>query len=85
MSLATGGELEIRLNDEVRNLLIRELQSLSEKNNEHFHLSAWGDAEVRLSGNAYRPNDKIIGAAKILFRTDEWDRQYYPHVLDGKN
>jgi len=70
--------------DEGRNLLIRELQSLNEKN-DHFHLAAWHDAEVRLGRNAYRPSDKIIGAATILFRTDEWDRQYYPHVLDDKN
>ena len=84
INLATGGELEIWLNGEGRALLIRELQSLNEKS-EHFHLSAWGDAEVRLGRNAYRPSDKIIGLAKILFRTDEWDRQYYPNVLDDKN
>jgi len=84
MSVTTGGGFEIHLNDEGRNLLIRELQSLNEKN-DHFHLAAWHDAEVRLGRNAYSPSDKIIGAAKILFRTDEWDRQYYPQVLDDKN
>jgi hypothetical protein len=42
-------------------------------------------ATLKLSSNAYRPSDKIIGAAKILFRTEEWDRQYYPQVLDDGN
>jgi hypothetical protein len=82
MNLTANGEFEMYLNDEGRNVLIRELQSLNERA-EHFHLGAWGDAEIKLSRNAYRPTDKIIGAAKILFRTDEWDRQYYPHVLNG--
>jgi hypothetical protein len=83
MSLTVGGELEIHLNDEGRSLLIQKLQTLSERN-DHFHLAAWYDAEVGLGKTTYRPNDKIVDAAKILLRTDEWDRQHYPHVLDGK-
>ena len=43
------------------------------------------DAEVKFSKSAYRASDKIIGAAKILFRTDEWDRRHYPHVLNDRN
>jgi hypothetical protein len=84
MSLTAGGEFEIYLNDEGRNLLIQKLQSLGEKN-DHFHMAAWYDAAVELRKTAYRPSDKIIDSAKILFRTDEWDRQYYPHVLDDEN
>jgi hypothetical protein len=48
-------------------------------------LGTWDGVEISLSEKAYRPDDKIIDAAKILFRTDEWDRQYYPHVLDDEN
>ncbi len=84
MSLKPEGEFEIYLNEEGRDLLIRKLQSLSERN-DHFHLAAWYPAEVELGQIAYRPSDKIIDAAKILFRTDEWDRRHYPHVLDDKN
>jgi hypothetical protein len=84
MSLTAGDEFEIHLNDEGRSLLIQKLQSLSEKN-DHFHLAAWYDAELGLGKIAHRPSDKIVGSAKILFRTDEWDQQYYPHVLDDKN
>ncbi len=82
INLTSNGELEIWVNDEGRNLLIRELQALSEKS-EHFHLGAWPGAEVELEARAYRSTDKLVTSGKVLFRTDEWDRANYPHVLEG--
>jgi hypothetical protein len=75
--------LEIWLNEEGRNLLIHELQALNE-NDDHFHLMP-GDvpSDVELSMRAYRPTDSVIGYAKVLFRPDEWDRRYFPHVMTG--
>jgi hypothetical protein len=84
MSVTAGGEFEIYLNDEGRSLLIQKLQSLGERN-DHFHLAAWYAAEVELGKTAHRPGDKIIDAAKILFRTDESDRRHFPHVFDEKS
>jgi hypothetical protein len=37
LNLTTGGELEISLNEQGRDLLVQELQALSELS-EHFHL-----------------------------------------------
>ena len=82
LSLAAGGELEIWISEEGRDLLVRKLQALSETS-EHFHLGAFDGAEVKTCANAYHPTDEIIHSAKVLFRTDEWDRRYYPHVLDS--
>jgi hypothetical protein len=38
--------------------------------------------EVAVSIRPYRPTDKLLQRAKVLFRTDEWDREYFPHVLE---
>jgi hypothetical protein len=81
MNLTAGGELEIWVNKGGRDLLVRELQKLNESN-EHFHLSP--DGEVATSTTAYSPTDKIIWSGKVLFRTDEWDKQYFPHVIAGE-
>lgn len=81
MSLTSGGELEIWLNEEGRDLLVRELQALNE-NSEHFHLAPLEYGEIKLSTRAYHPTDTVITSGKVLFRTDEWDRRYFPHVLD---
>jgi hypothetical protein len=78
MNLAASGELEIWLNEAGRDLLVKELQALNEKN-EHFHLDP--SREVEVSTKAYRPTDNVIAYGKVLFRTDEWDRHYYPHVM----
>ena len=80
MNLAPDRELEIWLNEEGRDLLIRELQALNEKS-EHFHLAPSDFDEVEVSTRAYRPTDTVIEHGKVLFRTDEWDRRYYPHVV----
>ena len=78
INLTAGGELKIWLNPAGRDLLVRELQALSETN-EHFHLAP---SEVQLSSQAYRPTDTVFEYGKVLCRPDEWDRLYFPHVID---
>jgi hypothetical protein len=82
INLASNGELEIWLNPEGRDPFVKELQALS-KRNEHFHMGTEDEyfEEIELSKLPYNPNDKILTWAKVLFRTDEWDRQYFPHVF----
>jgi len=81
ISLRPDGELEIFVNPEGRDLLVEALQSLNE-GNEHFHIGPEGSYfEVEVSSRPYRPDDKIVGYAKVNFRTDEWDRQHCPHVF----
>jgi hypothetical protein len=83
LSLREDGELEIWINREGRDLLVRELSALSEQN-DHFHLMPhewWNGAEVDVSLRPYRASDKIISSGKVLFRTDDWDRTYFPQVM----
>ena len=77
-----AGELEISLNESGRDLLVRELAQLSERN-DHFHLGPeeYG-IEVPVRTKAYRDGDEIIDWAKVLFRPDHWDAEHFPHVLD---
>lgn len=78
--MTAEGELELWINPEGRDTLIKELQGLNERN-DHFHFGAYEGAEVQLKANPYRPTDTIIHSAKVLFRTDDWDQTYFPHVL----
>jgi hypothetical protein len=80
LNLTPDGELQIWLNEEGRELLVRELLALNHTS-EHFHLGTYECAEVRLCSKPYRSNDEIIHAAKVCFRLDEWDLQYFPHVM----
>jgi hypothetical protein len=85
ISLRPNGELEIALNPEGRDLLVHELQSLN-TGNEHFHLGPDEFCyDIQVSTRPYNPDDRIVEEAKVLFRTDEWDRQYFPHVLDPES
>ena len=62
-------------------LLIHELQHLSERS-DHFHLapeSMHGD--VPLQTAPYRDGDKVIAWAKVMLRTAAWDATYFPHVI----
>jgi hypothetical protein len=81
VNLTANGEFEIWINEKGRDLLVQELQGLNEQN-DHFHLGPAEIGEVEVSARSYRPDDKIIEYGKVLFRTDEWDKQYFPHVLD---
>jgi hypothetical protein len=81
ISTNNEGELEIWLNEAGRDLLVRELQGLSEQS-DHFHLGPESDdGEVPLQTTPYRDGDDIIEWAKVMLRTDEWDAAYFPHVL----
>jgi hypothetical protein len=84
LNRSKDGELEIWLNEAGRDLLVRELQHLSERN-DHFHFMPEGqDGEVPVRNRPYRQEDEIIEWGKVLFRTDDWDAQYYPQVLDAE-
>ena len=74
-------ELEIWLNPAGRDLLVRELQRLSE-GSDHFHFGSSDlDGEVPVQSTAYRENDKVIEWGKVMFRPDEWDAEHFSHVL----
>lgn len=81
MNTTPGGELEIWLNKEGRDLLVRELTGLSETS-DHFHLGTFEGAEIAIGARAYRPTDTILHVGKVLFRPDEWDRTHFPHVME---
>ncbi len=81
IDLNAGGELEIWLNEQGRDLLVQKLQKLSEKN-DHFHLAPRAMGEIEVCSRPYRPDDKVLEWGKVLFRTDGWDKQYFPHVLE---
>jgi hypothetical protein len=80
VNMNKAGELEIWLNEEGRDLLVRELQQLSQKN-DHFHIMPEPMGDVGVSGRAYRDDDTLIEWGKAMFRPDEWDAIYFPHVL----
>ncbi len=86
VSVEPDGSFDIWLNEAGRDLLIKELQGLSERS-DHFHLdhaddpAMQQDVEVPLAAIAYEPADRVLLNGKVLFRPDHWDRQYYPHVL----
>lgn len=83
IEMTANGELEIYLNEAGRNLLVDELKHLSEKS-DHFHLGFAGMSEVEISSRPYGADTQIVETGKVLFRTDAWDKQYFPHVLDSE-
>jgi hypothetical protein len=86
VSVEPDGSFDIWLNEAGRDLLIKELQGLSERS-DHFHLDHVDDPELRdqvevpLAAIAYDPADRVLLNGKVLFRPDHWDQEYYPHVL----
>jgi hypothetical protein len=77
------GELEIWLNESGRDLLVRELQQLSEAN-DHVHLMPEEQdfsGAIGVRNIAYQDGDEVLEWGKILFRPDKWDAEYFPHVL----
>lgn len=82
---ADGDEMvEVFLNKEGLERLILDLQALN-KENDHFHLFGPGWAGDDLRDRPYRTGDRIIQHLKVLYRPDDWDREYFPHVLDTEN
>jgi len=83
INTSAEGELEISLNEAGRDLLMRELQHLSESS-DHFHFGPEDfGSEVPVRNRPYRKGDKIIEYGKVMFRPDKWDAEYFPHVLDA--
>ncbi len=80
MDVDPDGELRIYVNPEGREWLVKELQRLSAEN-DHFHLFSpeWGGDD--LNNVPYDDKDRIVHGAKVLLRLDEWDQQYFPHVM----
>lgn len=79
--LTSEGMLEMYFNEEGRKQFIKELSELNEQN-EHFHFApASIDSELAVSSVPYRPEDKVLDYGKVLFRTDAWDKQHFPHVM----
>jgi hypothetical protein len=84
ISQTKDGDLQVWLNPAGRDLLVRKLQGLSETN-DHIHLTPAGlDGDVEVQSRAYHEDDQVIQWAKFLFRPDEWDTRYFPHVMDSK-
>jgi hypothetical protein len=79
-NVTTDGEFELWLNEQGRDLLMHELQNLSEES-DHFHFGTWEGAEVQVQATPYRPTDTVLEYGKIYFRTDAWDEKYFPHVI----
>ncbi len=81
-----AAEVFVYLNESGRDIFIEELSDLSHKN-DHFHLGApeWtGLEEDPLSMIAYGQGATVAGHLKVLFRPDEWDKEYYPHLMKRK-
>lgn len=86
--LTGDGTLEILLNEAGRDLLMNQLRKL-DRQWDHFHLDHYShpdiaDAtDIALSGKPYRQDDSVLKNAKILLRSDDWDREYFPHVFEN--
>lgn len=89
VSVQSDGSFDIRVNETGRDLLVKELQHLSERW-DHFHLDHYDEPEMAdtteapLSAIAYRPDDQVLLNGKVSFRPDHWDLEYFPHVMAAK-
>jgi len=75
-------EVRFYMNPGGRDLLVKKLARLNDRD-EHLHLQdeEW-TIEVPLQMKAYVPErESVIAAVKMMLRLEEWDRQYFPHVL----
>ena len=83
MNLTSDGVLELWLNEEgTRSPCPR----TSSARYAQRAFSTWlmgrrGSRLLQLSTRAYRPTDTVLEAGKVMLRTDEWDRTYFPHVM----
>ncbi|MEQ1493512.1 MAG: hypothetical protein ABL932_23500 [Terricaulis sp.] len=80
------GTFEILLNEAGRDLMVKELQRL-DRSWDHFHLDYYVDPDIAdgtdvvLSSIPYRDDDTVLENGKVLLRPDDWDQQYFPHVV----
>jgi hypothetical protein len=61
--------------------VINKLRRLTETN-DHFHIGPKNIGELEVSDRPYQPADKLLMYGKVLFRTDDRDAEFFPHVLD---
>ena len=86
VSVQPDGTFDIYVNEAGRDLLVRELQGLN-RSREHFHLDHYDEPEIAdatdvpLAAIPYRATDRVLLYGKVLFRPDDWDVKYYPHVM----
>ncbi|MEQ1617457.1 MAG: hypothetical protein ABL883_03810 [Terricaulis sp.] len=76
-------EIYLYLNAEGRDQLVSELQHLDERS-DHFHMHPEDEPnpEVPMRAIAYLPSEETVPYhVKVMSRPDEWDRQYFPHVM----
>lgn len=84
--VGADGTFEILLNEAGRDLMVKELQGLN-RDWDHFHLDHFADpdnadlTDVALSPIPYRDDDRVLENGKVMLRPDDWDRQYFPHVM----
>jgi hypothetical protein len=73
-------EVRIYANEAGVQALIRELSALS-RTNDHFHMMSpnWGGDELRAV--VYEPDELAIDHLKVIIRQDDWDREFFRHVL----
>jgi hypothetical protein len=77
------GILQIFLNESCRDELIDALKSL-DKQNDHLHFAPeeFGMDVIQTSTIPYNKTDEVFEWAKLCLRPDEWDKKYFPHVLE---
>lgn len=85
VSIRRDGAFEIWLNEAGRDRLVKELLGL-DRENDHLHLDYFAEpvnapTDVVLSVVPYRDDDKCLEFGKVMFRPDDWDREYFPHVI----
>ena len=73
--------MPLYLNEEGRDELVRQLQRLS-RTSDHVHLGPTYLGELELRRVPYEAGETVLQWGKILLRPDDWDAEYYPHVLD---
>jgi hypothetical protein len=72
---------QLWMNPEGRNLLVKELLSLS-ATSDHVHVEpAYMDPELAFRTVPYQADEIVLSWGKILFRLDEWDETHFPHVM----
>jgi len=77
-------EVLFYMNPEGRDLLVKELSNLDERW-DHIHLQdEESTIELPLQTKAYRADEQIVYAVKMMLRPEEWDRKHFPHVLENK-
>jgi hypothetical protein len=85
-TLRPDGSFDIWVNETGRDLLVKELQGLTEQW-DHFHLDHFDDhdiadaTEVPLRGMPYRVEDRALLNGKVMLRPDKWDIEHFPQVM----